>query len=181
MYSCFFSVGLDELTGMHHPWRAMGTRISNFRGEWACLSVVLSLSIAACTSHDDDDGSGHLPAVARTPGEGGGGDGGAASSSSSSSSSSSGGQPGAIPPEACRFENDIAFDLPSGFATDQLDDLSGDDSGSCVEGELSHALRDMDGEPLRFGFVDFLPIGLLSFAVILAVAIAYALWALGNG
>ncbi|WP_437284271.1 SLC13 family permease [Sorangium sp. So ce406] len=39
-------------------------------------------------------------------------------------------------------------------------------------------LRDADGEPIRFGFFDFLPAGLLSFSVIQAVAIAYALLAL---
>lgn len=36
-------------------------------------------------------------------------------------------------------------------------------------------LRDEGGLPLRFGFFDFLPVGLLSFAVIEAVAIGYAL------
>lgn len=40
-------------------------------------------------------------------------------------------------------------------------------------------LRGPDGAPLRFSFFDFLPVGLLGFAVILAVAIAYVLWALG--
>lgn len=42
-------------------------------------------------------------------------------------------------------------------------------------------LRDVDDQPLRFGFVDFLPVGLLSFVLILAVALAYSLWALGSG
>jgi Na+/H+ antiporter NhaD/arsenite permease-like protein len=39
-------------------------------------------------------------------------------------------------------------------------------------------LRDVDGRPIRFGFFDFLPTGLLSFAIIQAVAIAYALLAI---
>ncbi|WP_438013874.1 SLC13 family permease [Sorangium sp. So ce315] len=39
-------------------------------------------------------------------------------------------------------------------------------------------LRDVDGRPIRFGFFDFLPAGLLSFSIIQAVAIAYALLAL---
>ncbi|AUX44873.1 permease [Sorangium cellulosum] len=38
-------------------------------------------------------------------------------------------------------------------------------------------LRDVDGRPIRFGFFDFLPTGLLSFSIIQAVAIAYALLA----
>ncbi|WP_437313209.1 SLC13 family permease [Sorangium sp. So ce385] len=42
-------------------------------------------------------------------------------------------------------------------------------------------LRDLDGKPIRFGFFDFLPAGLLSFAVIQAVAIAYALLAVWTG
>ncbi|MCB9703693.1 MAG: permease [Myxococcales bacterium] len=41
-------------------------------------------------------------------------------------------------------------------------------------------LRDAEGNQLRFGFFDFLPVGLLSFALILAVGIAYALWSLGR-
>ena len=40
-------------------------------------------------------------------------------------------------------------------------------------------LRDPEGRPLRFGFFDFLPVGLLGFFVIEAVAIGYALVALG--
>lgn len=38
-------------------------------------------------------------------------------------------------------------------------------------------LRDPDGAPIRFGFFDFLPAGLLAFAVIEAVAVAYAVLA----
>jgi Na+/H+ antiporter NhaD/arsenite permease-like protein len=38
-------------------------------------------------------------------------------------------------------------------------------------------LRDRSGNPIRFGFFEFLPIGLLGFAVIESVAIGYALWA----
>lgn len=38
-------------------------------------------------------------------------------------------------------------------------------------------LRDPDGQRLRFGFLEFLPAGLLSFAVILAVAIGWGLLA----
>lgn len=38
-------------------------------------------------------------------------------------------------------------------------------------------LRDGQGRPLRFGFAEFLPVGLTSFAVIQAVAIAWALLA----
>ncbi len=41
-------------------------------------------------------------------------------------------------------------------------------------------LRGADGEPLRFGFFDFLPVGVLSFAVILAAGLAYAAWALAT-
>jgi Na+/H+ antiporter NhaD/arsenite permease-like protein len=36
-------------------------------------------------------------------------------------------------------------------------------------------LRDSEGRPLRFGFVEFLPVGILSFLVIEAVAIGYCL------
>jgi Na+/H+ antiporter NhaD/arsenite permease-like protein len=36
-------------------------------------------------------------------------------------------------------------------------------------------LRDEDGQSLRFGFFEFLPVGLLSFAIIEAVAIGFAL------
>lgn len=41
------------------------------------------------------------------------------------------------------------------------------------------ALRGPDGARLRFTFFDFLPVGLVGFTVILAVGIAYVLWALG--
>jgi hypothetical protein len=36
-------------------------------------------------------------------------------------------------------------------------------------------LRDSDGRQLRFGFVEFLPVGVLSFLVIETVAIGYCL------
>ena len=39
-------------------------------------------------------------------------------------------------------------------------------------------LRDIDGNPLRFGFFDFLPTGLVGFAVIEATALGYAAWML---
>lgn len=39
-------------------------------------------------------------------------------------------------------------------------------------------LRDTDGKPLRFGFFDFLPTGLLAFAIIELTALAYAAWVL---
>ncbi|MBK9264251.1 MAG: permease [Polyangiaceae bacterium] len=39
-------------------------------------------------------------------------------------------------------------------------------------------LRDIDGKPLRFGFFDFLPTGLLAFAIIELTALAYAAWVL---
>ncbi len=39
-------------------------------------------------------------------------------------------------------------------------------------------LRDDAGRPLTFGFFDFLPVGLMSFAVIQGVAIAYTAWSL---
>ncbi|MCO5167069.1 MAG: SLC13 family permease [Planctomycetes bacterium] len=42
-------------------------------------------------------------------------------------------------------------------------------------------LRDPDGAPLRFGFSEFLPVGLVSFAVIQATAIAWALVAVARG
>jgi hypothetical protein len=35
-------------------------------------------------------------------------------------------------------------------------------------------LRDEAGQPVRFGFFEFLPVGLLSFAIIEAVAIGFA-------
>jgi hypothetical protein len=36
-------------------------------------------------------------------------------------------------------------------------------------------LRDLEGRRLRFGFVEFLPVGLLGFVAIESVAIGYAL------
>jgi Na+/H+ antiporter NhaD/arsenite permease-like protein len=39
-------------------------------------------------------------------------------------------------------------------------------------------LRDRHGQTLVFGFFDFLPVGLLGFCVIQAVAILYVLWAI---
>lgn len=42
-------------------------------------------------------------------------------------------------------------------------------------------LRDAEGRPLRFGFVEFLPVGILSFVVIEAVAIGYCLLAVRRG
>jgi Na+/H+ antiporter NhaD/arsenite permease-like protein len=39
-------------------------------------------------------------------------------------------------------------------------------------------LRDSGGEPIRFGFFEFLRVGLLSFVIIQAGALAYAAWAL---
>ena len=36
-------------------------------------------------------------------------------------------------------------------------------------------LRDSEGRPLRFGFAEFLPVGILSFVVIEAIAIGYCL------
>lgn len=52
---------------------------------------------------------------------------------------------------------------------------------AATSGPLAQAMTERaaiittDGKPLRFGFAEFLPIGLLSFAVILALAIATAL------
>lgn len=40
-------------------------------------------------------------------------------------------------------------------------------------------LRGAAGEPLRFGFLEFLPVGILSFAIIQAVAIVFALLVVG--
>ncbi|MFN7135078.1 MAG: permease, partial [Myxococcales bacterium] len=40
------------------------------------------------------------------------------------------------------------------------------------------ALRDVDGAEVRFGFAQFLPAGLVGFAIIQATALGYALWAL---
>lgn len=40
----------------------------------------------------------------------------------------------------------IAWPLPTGFATDQLDDVAKDSGASCVEGELSYATIDMDAD-----------------------------------
>jgi hypothetical protein len=42
--------------------------------------------------------------------------------------------------------------------------------------ERAH-LRDAAGQPLRFGFAEFLPVGLLSFSIIQTVAIGWALLA----
>jgi len=42
-------------------------------------------------------------------------------------------------------------------------------------------LRDAEGRPLRFGFVEFLPVGILSFVVIEAIAIGYCLLAVQRG
>jgi Na+/H+ antiporter NhaD/arsenite permease-like protein len=42
-------------------------------------------------------------------------------------------------------------------------------------------LRDLEGRPVRFGFSEFLPVGLLSFAVIQMTALAYAALALRVG
>ncbi len=56
-------------------------------------------------------------------------------------------------------------------------------SGPLAQGLAERAgLADLDGRPLRFGFREFLPTGLLSFAVIQAVALAFAafeLWRAG--
>lgn len=38
------------------------------------------------------------------------------------------------------------WDLPGGFAADQLDDIADDDSGLCTHSELSFVARDMDGD-----------------------------------
>lgn len=40
-------------------------------------------------------------------------------------------------------------------------------------------LRDLNGERLTFGFREFVPVGLLGFAVILAIAVGRTLWVLG--
>jgi len=45
--------------------------------------------------------------------------------------------------------------------------------------ERSH-LQDARGAPVRFGFREFLPVGLAGFSVILVVAVARTLWALGR-
>lgn len=51
-------------------------------------------------------------------------------------------------------------------------------SGPLAQGLTERArLRDPDGAPLRFGFFEFLPAGLLAFAVLEAVALAYAVLA----
>lgn len=42
-------------------------------------------------------------------------------------------------------------------------------------------LRDLNGERIRFGFTQFLPVGLLGFTVILLVNLARTLWALESG
>lgn len=65
-------------------------------------------------------------------------------SSQDGGSSSGGGSP--LPPMACEFSDEIAFTLPTGYATDQLDDLRDDSGGTCAEGELSFELVDMDGD-----------------------------------
>lgn len=41
-------------------------------------------------------------------------------------------------------------------------------------------LRDVHGQPVRFGFAEFLPVGLLGFALILAVAIGRTLWVINT-
>lgn len=38
-------------------------------------------------------------------------------------------------------------------------------------------VRDPDGTPIRFDFADDLPVGLVGFAVTLAVGLAFAMWA----
>ena len=54
---------------------------------------------------------------------------------------------------------------------------------AATSGPLSQTLTeraglvDPDGVPLRFGFLQFLPMGLVGFAVILSVAVGYTLWA----
>lgn len=40
----------------------------------------------------------------------------------------------------------IAWSLPSGFATEQLDDVRKDTAGPCAVGELSYGLLDLDGD-----------------------------------
>lgn len=102
--------------------------------------------LASCTSTPERGEPGHRPAVPSTSGSGGATASSTSSSNTSTSSATGGGEIGEIPPEACRFDSEIAFNLPPGFATDQLDDLAADDSGSCSEGELSYAVRDMDGD-----------------------------------
>lgn len=57
---------------------------------------------------------------------------------------------------------------------------------AATSGPLAQALteradiRDADGRPLRFGFFDFLPTGLVGFAIIEATAIGYAAWVLAR-
>ena len=49
-------------------------------------------------------------------------------------------------------------------------------SGPLTQAMVERAgLRDRDGTPIRFGFAEFLPIGLLSFGIILAIAVAASL------
>ncbi len=43
-------------------------------------------------------------------------------------------------------EEPLAWALPGGYALDQLDDLADDGGTTCVEGELSYGLLDMDGD-----------------------------------
>ncbi|MBL8910974.1 MAG: hypothetical protein JNM17_09755 [Archangium sp.] len=53
-------------------------------------------------------------------------------------------------------------------------------SGPLTQSLVERArLRALDGRPIRFGFAEFLPVGLVGFTVILAVSIARTLWALG--
>ncbi|MDI1436492.1 SLC13 family permease [Polyangium sorediatum] len=57
---------------------------------------------------------------------------------------------------------------------------------AATSGPLAQALteradiRDPEGRPLRFGFFDFLPTGLVGFAIIEATAIGYAAWVLAR-
>ena len=57
---------------------------------------------------------------------------------------------------------------------------------AATAGPLSQAiteradLRDVDGRPIRFGFFEFLPTGLLSFAIIQCVALGYAMLAMAT-
>ena len=119
-------------------------RFASFRSLGLALA---SVAVLMCSPHDDDDGGpNRIPAVPRTD-DGGDGDGGDdLSTSSSGASTGSGGD--TIPTEACRFDPAITFDLPSGFGIDQLAGLSDDESGTCVEGELSFGTRD---DLLRIG------------------------------
>lgn len=54
-------------------------------------------------------------------------------------------------------------------------------SGPLTQALVERAgLRDLDGEPVRFGFREFLPVGLVGFSVILLVALVRTLWVLGG-